>query len=98
RVNVRESGLYKKLMDETKDVARGNILVFIRRPDFLRRLLLVILVGSPLWGVVALFITLTPEFAADFGMTTLPTAGKAVLFSYIGISIGGAIIGLLSQK
>ena len=31
-------------------------------------------------------------------MTTLPTAGRAVLFSYIGISLGGALSGLLSQK
>jgi predicted MFS family arabinose efflux permease len=98
RVNVRESGLYSKLMNEAKDVARGNILVFARRPDFLRRMLAVILVGAPLWGVVALFITFTPEFAKDFGMTAMPTAGRAVLFSYIGISIGGAFSGLLSQK
>ncbi len=98
RVNVKESGLYKKLLNQNKDVARGHVAMFFLRPDFLKRLLAVIIVGAPLWGVVALFITLTPEFAEDLGMTTLPTAGRAVLYSYIGISIGGMLSGLLSQK
>lgn len=97
RVNVRESGLYRQLMEKSHDTGRGNVLLLLR-PDALKRLLAVILVGAPLWGVVALFITLTPEFATDFGMTALPTAGRAVLFCYIGISIGGMLSGLLSQK
>lgn len=97
RVNVRESGMYRQLMEKSHDIARGNILMLLRW-DCLKRLLAVILIGAPLWGVVALFITLTPEFATDMGMTTLPTAGRAVLFSYIGISIGGALSGLLSQR
>lgn len=98
RVNVRESGMYKALLAKSHDVARGNVFVFFIRPDFLKRLFAVIFVGAPLWAVIALFITLTPEFATDFGMTTLPTAGRAVLFSYIGISVGGMLSGLLSQR
>lgn len=97
RVNVRESGMYRQLMETHHDVARGNVLMLLR-PDCLKRFFAVILVGAPLWGVVALFITLTPEFAKDMGMGVLPTAGRAVLYSYIGISAGGMAIGLLSQK
>ncbi len=97
RVNVRESGMYKQLMEKSKDVARGNVFMLLRWNLF-RKLLAVVLIGAPLWGVVALFITLTPEFAKDLGMTVSPTAGRAVLFSYIAISIGGMLSGLLSQK
>ncbi len=97
RVGVRESGMYNKISSAAEKVSRGNILMFFRRPELLKRLLLVILVGGPTWGVVGLFITFTPEFAKDFGMTTLPTAGRAVLFSYIGVSVGGALCGLASQ-
>ena len=97
RVGVRESGMYHKVSSGAEKVSRGNIMLFFRKPELLKRLLLVILVGGPTWGVVGMFITFTPEFAKDFGMTVLPTAGRAVLFCYIGVSIGGAISGLLSQ-
>lgn len=98
RVNVRESELYKKLMEKTHDAARGNLMLFIRKPALLGRLALVVLVGAPIWGVVGLFMTFTPEFAKDFGMTTLPTAGNAILTYNITLAFGGAVIGLLSQK
>ena len=97
RVGVRESGMYRKISDAAETVSRGDVFLFFKRPELLKRLLLVILVGGPTWGVVGLFITFTPEFAKDFGMTVMPTAGRAVLFCYIGVSIGGAISGLLSQ-
>jgi putative MFS transporter len=98
RVNVRESTLHQKLMNEAPDVARGNILILLRDAKLLRRFLAVILVGSPIWGVIGLFITFTPEFAKDLGLVTAPTAGSAVLFSYIGNSAGAMFSGLLSQK
>ncbi|MBI4031877.1 MAG: MFS transporter [Proteobacteria bacterium] len=97
RVSVRESDMYRKVRDFSEKIPRGNVLLFFRKPELLRRLFLVILVGGPTWGMVGMFITFTPEFAKDFGMTVLPTAGHAVLFSYIGISIGGAFSGLISQ-
>jgi len=98
RVNVRESALHQKLMNEAPDVARGNILILLRDPKLLRRFVAVILVGSPIWGMIGMFITFTPEFAKAFGMAVLPTAGTAVLFSYIGNSAGAVFSGLLSQK
>ncbi len=97
RVNVRESALHQKLMNDAPDVARGNILILLRDPKLLKRFLAVILVGSPIWGVIGMLITFTPEFAKDLGMTVIPTAGSAVLFSYIGNSLGAMFSGLLSQ-
>ena len=97
RVGVSESGMYNKMSTAAEKISRGNVMLFFRRPELLRRLLLVILVGGPTWGVVGLFITFTPEFAKDFGMSDLPTAGRAVLFCYIGVSFGGALSGIVSQ-
>ncbi len=97
RVNVRESNLYEKLMAKKRDIARGDLRLFLRKPELLARLALVILVGAPVWGMVGLFITFTPEFAKAFGMTAMPSAGDAVFFSYIGVTTGGAFSGLLSQ-
>lgn len=98
RVNVRESTLHQKLMSEAPDVARGNILILLRDPGLLKRFIAVILVGSPIWGVIGMFITFTPEFAKDLGVTATVTAGTAVLYSYIGNSMGAVFSGLLSQK
>jgi sugar phosphate permease len=44
-----------------------------------------------------MFITFTPEFAKDMGMSVLPTAGSAVFFSYAGLAVGDLMSGLVSQ-
>jgi len=64
-----------------------------------RRYLAVIFIGAPLWAVVGMFISFTPEFAKDFGMNpeVLPNAGSAVLYCYAGIAVGDVFSGLLSQ-
>jgi putative MFS transporter len=77
---------------------RGNILRMITHWPQLKKLLAVIMIGAPLWGVVGLFITFTPEFARDFGMSVIPTAGQAVFFCYFGLVFGDLFSGLLSQK
>lgn len=96
RMNVQESALFEIMNTEKKDVKRGNLLILLR-PRLLKKYVAVILVGAPLWAIVGLFITFTPEFAKDFGMTDSPKAGTAVLFCYVGLVIGDMISGLLSQ-
>lgn len=97
RINVCESGLYEKISDGAAKVSRGNILMLLTNPKRLSRYLGVILVGAPLWGIVGIFITFTPEFAKDFGMIDLPKAGTAVLACYAGLLVGDIFSGLLSQ-
>lgn len=94
RVNVCESGLYSKQKGSVK--ARGNILMLFK-PALLKKYVQVILVGAPLWAVVGILITLSPEFAKDFGLTIQPSAGKAVMFCYAGCAVAGLLTGLLSQ-
>lgn len=97
RINVRESGLYEKMAKGAQNVSRGNFLMLITNGKLFARYLAVILIGAPLWGIVGLFITFTPEFAKDFGMTVLPKAGTAVLACYAGLAVGDAFSGILSQ-
>ncbi len=98
RVNVAESALHEKLMNDAPDIARGNVMIFFRNLKLLRRFLKVVWVGAPVWAVNGLLITFTPEFAKALGMTVIPTAANATLAFYIGGSIGALCIGLLSQK
>lgn len=94
RINVRESSLFEK-MDET--VSKGNIFILLKSWTLMRRYIAVVIVGAPLWAVVGLFITFTPEFAADLGLDIVPTAGTAVLCCYAGLAVGDLFSGLLSQ-
>jgi len=56
-----------------------------------------ILIGAPLWYVIGVLITLSPEFGKALGAKDPLIAGDGILASYIGIAIGGIIAGLLSQ-
>jgi MFS family permease len=95
RVGVRESAMFARTRE--KGVHRGNVGVLFRSPAVFARYFGVILIGVPIWFVIGIVMTFTPEFAQAFGMTDLPSAGKAVMFSYIGLSIGDLLAGLLSQ-
>jgi MFS transporter, putative metabolite:H+ symporter len=97
RVNVRESGMYRELAGGEKKVSRGNILMLFKNRSLLRRYISVILIGAPIWGVIGLFIALTPEFAKDFGLTIKPTPANAVLWCYVGTTFGSFFSGALSQ-
>jgi sugar phosphate permease len=56
-----------------------------------------ILIGLPIWFVIGILITFSPEFAKALGITASVEAGKAVMFGYIGLSLGDLSSGLLSQ-
>ncbi len=95
RVGVRESAMFARTKDE--GVHRGNVAVLFRNPRTFGRYFGVILIGVPIWFVIGIVMTFTPEFAQALGMTDLPSAGKAVMFCYIGLSVGDFLGGLLSQ-
>jgi len=97
RINVKESALYRHLAEQQRNVKRGNILMFFCKWDLFKRYLAITFIGAPLWALVGMFFTFTPEFAKDFGMTDMPTAGSAVLYGYVGIAIGDLFSGIISQ-
>lgn len=94
RINVRESTLFQGMKE---GVPKGNFFMFLTRFDCFKRYIAVILIGGPIWGVVALFITFTPEFAGALDLSFAPTAGTAVLTCYAGLAVGDMLSGLVSQ-
>lgn len=96
RVGVHESGLFSKITVD-QSVSRGNVFLFFRDLTIFRKYLGVILVGVPLWYVVGILITFSPELGAALGLTELPKSGMAVLFNYLGLSVGDILAGLVSQ-
>jgi MFS family permease len=96
RISVAESGMFKA-MDRQTALNRGNFLaLFTDRQRFLRYLNS-ILIGVPIWFVVGILITFSPEFAKTLGVTGAVTAGNAVMYCYLGLVFGDLTSGLLSQ-
>jgi MFS transporter, putative metabolite:H+ symporter len=96
RISVAESGMFKA-MEEKSGMSRGNMLaLFTDRKRFLRYLNS-ILIGVPIWFVVATLITFSPEFAKALGTTGPISAGNAIMFCYLGLVFGDLSSGLLSQ-
>ncbi|MBK7342025.1 MAG: MFS transporter [Saprospiraceae bacterium] len=96
RVSVFESGLFDRI--KHSPVQRGNFLSLFQNRDLFSRYMKCILVGLPTWFVVGILITLAPEFSSNFGMSDpVATAGKAVMWCYLGLTLGDLSSGLLSQ-
>jgi MFS transporter, putative metabolite:H+ symporter len=95
RIKVSESGLFKKA--EHSNVKRGSLAIIFKSWPSALKYLRCILIGLPLWFVVGILVTFSPEFGKALGMSQIPSAGKAVMFAYIGLALGDLISGCLSQ-
>lgn len=94
RFNVFESGMFKHAKERSVD--RGNIMMILLNGKRLGKYLMAIIVGLPIWFVVGILITFSPEFGSAKGIEGI-NAGKAVMLAFSG-QVGGDIVsGLLSQ-
>lgn len=95
RISVAESGMFKDL--KVKNITRGNFLQFFTNADRFKKYLLSILIGLPTWYVIGILVSFSREFGKAFGISEEIDPGRAIMFAYVGISIGDISIGLLSQ-
>lgn len=96
RVSVSESAIFTKIKS-AEAVSRGNFLALLSRRTLLIKYMRCVLIGLPIWFVIGILITFSPEFYSVSGGIGLLDAGKAVMFCYIGLSLGDLSSGLLSQ-
>jgi MFS transporter, putative metabolite:H+ symporter len=95
RVGTFESGLFKSAAP--KNIQKGKISMLFTSRERLMRYVYCLLIGLPIWFVVGIFITQAPEFGRALGAPETLSAGKGILFAYIGISLGDIFAGLLAQ-
>lgn len=95
RIGSRESTIFEKSQD--LNISHGNFLQLITRKDLLLRYLKLILLGLPIFFVIGILVTATPEFAKAFGMNQIPETGFAIMISYTFISLGDILCTFLSQ-
>ncbi len=95
RVSIFESGIF--LSVKTSTVQRGNFFqLFVKRTRF-NKFMGSIFIGLPIWFVIGILITFSPEFAQALHVEGTVVAGDAVMFAYIGLAIGDLSSGILSQ-
>lgn len=95
RVSVFESGMFNQL--KQLDVKRGHFLMLFNNAERFKRYLLSILIGLPTWFVIGVLVTFSGEFGEAMNIAGEIDPGKAIMFAYIGISIGDIAVGLISQ-
>lgn len=95
RLGTFESGLYKST--ENKNVVKGRFMMLFATKERALRYLYCLLIGLPIWFVVGIFVTQAPEFGKALGATKVLSAGKGIVFTYIGISLGDLFAGLFAQ-
>lgn len=95
RIKMFESGMYKNL--KTLNVGKGKFFSLFTSKDRFFRYLNCILIGMPIWFVVGVLITFSPEFGKVLGIRGNIEAGNSIMFTYLGLIIGDFVSGFLSQ-
>lgn len=95
RVGVLESGMFKQI--EHANVSKGDFTMFFTNAKRLKKYILSILIGLPTWYVIGILVTFSKEFGERMNVQGHIDPGKAIMFAYVGISVGDIAVGLVSQ-
>lgn len=96
RIGVSESGIYTKLDADSSN--KGNLKLLFSSGARIKKYLCCCSLALPLWFMVGILVTLGPEFGRVLHIQGSVSAGKGIMYTYIGITIGDVLTGLLSQQ
>ncbi|MCX6188801.1 MAG: MFS transporter [Bacteroidetes bacterium] len=97
RASVYESGMFKKTKEVHKHIKRGNFLSLFTSRKRLLKYIYCILIGVPVWFVIAILVIQSPEFSKALHINGHIDGGAAIMWHYVGASLGSFATGLLSQ-
>jgi MFS family permease len=96
RMGTFESGMFDEMKKST--VTKGNFLILFNDKKRFFRYLACILIGLPVWYCIGVLMKFADKFALELGVTgekiTIP---NAIMYAYIGLSVGDLLSGILSQ-
>jgi MFS family permease len=95
RIGVFESGAFAAIKEQ-KHIQRGNFFSFFTNANRFKRYLQCIAIGLPTWFVIGILTTFSNEFGKAFGIDNIKP-GLAIMWCYIGLSIGDLLSGFLSH-
>ena len=96
RVGTIESTYFEN-MEQNENIQKGNLkILFYNKKNFIKYLHCIV-IGIPIWYVVGLLVMNSKDnFAPLMGINEIEN-GQAVMYTYIGLSVGDLISGVLSQ-
>jgi putative MFS transporter len=95
RVSMFESGMYHTTKKTGKQLGSLSLIFFNKTRLF--TYLKCILIGLPIWYVIGILITLSPELGKELGIKGEIMPAKSIMYCYAGVTIGDLISGVLSQ-
>jgi len=95
RVRVFESGVFMKLKEEK--IKRGDVIKLFNNKTRFLKYLNSILIGIPIWFVIGILFTFSPEFGRAMGLDQPIDAGKAVTLGFTAQVLCNLTSGFLSQ-
>ena len=96
RIGVFESSFYKN-MKSVSTVQKGNFFALFSNKARFVKYLKCIGVGLPTWFVIGILITFSNEFGKAVGAHGPIDPGLAIMWSYIGLSVGDLSSGFFSH-
>lgn len=94
RVGTIESKMFTHVKSEK--VKKGNISILFKKHNF-PKYLKCILIGVPIWYVIGLIVANSEFiFAKELGVDGVKN-GTAIMYTYLGLSFGDLVSGILSQ-
>jgi MFS family permease len=95
RVGVLESGIYSHIKHEA-GIKKGNFLQLFKTKESTIKYLKCIAIGLPTWYCIGILAVMGNQFAPVFGISNFKP-GEAIMWAYLGISIGDFASGFISQ-
>lgn len=94
RVGTIESTMFSHIKHE--NVSRGDIMILFKKKNF-PKYLKCILIGVPIWYMIGLLVANSEAiFSKEMGIEGVKN-GKAIMYTYLGLSAGDLVSGILSQ-
>ena len=96
RVGTLESTFFQQVKEESS-IRKGDIKLIFLNPVNRIKYLHCIIIGIPIWFVIGLLVMNSSDnFGPWLGVEGVVN-GKAVMYAYLGLSLGDLISGILSQ-
>lgn len=97
RIGTLESGMYKKM--DTNSNGRGQFFKLFAKKETALKYIHCIIMGLPVWFAAGVLFAMAEDFAQPSVLNIQGKVinGHAVMYAYIGLSVGDLLSGLLSQ-
>jgi MFS family permease len=95
RIGVFESGLFRQL-EKNHEVSKGNFFSLFTDGKRFAKYIKCIAIGLPTWFCVGILAVMGNQFAPALGIESIQP-GKAIMWAYVGISVGDFASGFISH-